>query len=260
MDLHSRVTLFLNKVSQRNVQRLAEEAWRPESDGELAMNLGSGDPDVFRCVADSIVAHSLWSGLKHSTKSSQSLADVIVALDSCAAKGTDTPTSLETLSLSSCVIDAVTRGIWIQLSQPCGDVFEEQHALKVRECAKAVARLVGQLFSHGCCPLEKFQTILAGISRHGIVTGEATELPQEPERCIPGLPQCALLSGRLTRAQPRSGETVADFKDRLATELQLGPAAFFFLAGGREPRLDEEVSELGDVELLGHVLCSDVCF
>ena len=249
MDVQSRVTLFMNKVSHGNLERFAEVAQKPSAEGEVAMNLASGDLDLIKNVADCIVAHSIWSGFKRSS-SAVALADILLALDRPGAHGPP--------SLSSFVVDAVLRDMGGHFAQPCEDCDEkakEEQASRVKESAKAVARDVGQLFTKDLCPFVKFDLILQGIS-HGnaLSKQDATSCP-EAEHCAPGLPQCVLLSGRMTDSQPRIGETVAEFKDRLARDLGIGPSTFFFLMAGREPQPHAEMKDLGEVESLGIFRC-----
>ncbi|CAE6952089.1 unnamed protein product [Symbiodinium sp. CCMP2592] len=236
IDVQSRVTRFMNKVSHGNLQRFAEVAQKPAAEGEVAMNLASGDLDLIKTVAECIVAHSIWSGFKRS-ESAVALADILLALD--------------TPSLSSFVVDAVLRDMGGHFAQPCTDdeKAKEEQASRVKESAKAVARDVGQLFSKGLCPFVKFDLILQGISHWNALSKQDATSSPEAEHCAPGLPQCVLLSGRTAVSQPRISETVAEFKDRLASDLGIGPSTFFFLMAGREPQPHAEMKDLGEVEL-----------
>jgi len=246
-DVQSRVTLFMNKVSHGNLERFAEAARKPAAEGDVALNLASGDLDLVKNVADCLVAHSLWSGLKRSS-TAVALADILLALDgpspSSASEGPP--------SLSSFVVDAVLRDMGTQFSQryeDCEDKAKEDQAVRVRESANAVARSVGQLFNKGLCPFVKFDFILQGISQdNALLKLDAAAYPEAEPR-TPGLPQCLLLSGRVTASQPRVSETVAEFKDRLARDLGMGPSTFFFLMAGGEPQPHEEMKDLGEVEL-----------
>ncbi|CAE7261915.1 unnamed protein product [Symbiodinium sp. CCMP2456] len=247
MDVQSRVTLFMNKVSHGNLERFAEAARKPAAEGDVAMNLASGDVDLVKHVADCIVAHSLWSGLKHSS-TAVALADILLALDSPSPPSA----SEKTPSLSSFVVDAVLRDMGRQFSQryeDCEEKAKEDLAVRVKESAKAVARSVGQLFNKGLCPFVKFDLILQGISHENAWLKQDAAAYPEAEPCTPGLPQCVLLSGRVTASQPRVSETVAEFKDRLASDLGVGPSTFFFLMAGGEPQPHEEMKDLGQVEL-----------
>ena len=49
-DVQSRVTLFMNKVSHGNLERFAEAARKPAAEGDVALNLASGDLDLVKNV------------------------------------------------------------------------------------------------------------------------------------------------------------------------------------------------------------------
>ena len=202
MDLQSRVTLFMNKVSPTNIGRFVEEA--RSTDGELAMGLGNSDDNVYRMVANCILTHSVWSGMKRSSAAALTVADVILALDSSASEGAH---AAGTPTLTSCVIDSVMLNM-LEHFLLAGEGDRENQLLKARECAKGVARLIGQLFKAGLCPFPKFEAILERLSRQNIFASEAAESLLEEEPHVSGLPQCVLLSGRMTKVQPRVGESM----------------------------------------------------